>query len=283
MFKFKRLLALVTIAAIVAATFPGCGSDDGGTGIEYTAPDLPPMSTFLMDFSDFGGGRYADLVADAQGWDESVTRHNWSWATSNVLVWNGLIIFGLAIPVAAFLEAFNHEPVRQPDGAWLWDYNFTVDVIHLAEFYGKIEGDEVVWEMHISREGAYTDFVWYSGRSALDGSEGTWTLNQDPDNPAPMIGIEWHMDVEAETADIKYTNIVPDGPENGGYIFYGVTGEEPYDAFYDIYNIGQDNHTMIEWDLTDEDGRVSDPNRFGDTDWHCWDTLHDDVECPASR
>ena len=58
-----------------------------------------------------------------------------------------------------------------------------------------------------------------------------------------MIGIEWHRDTEAGTADIKYTNIVPGGPENGGYIHFGVTGGYPHDAFYDIYNKGKENHT----------------------------------------
>jgi hypothetical protein len=198
-------------------------------------------------------------------------------------VWNTLITLGFAIPVAAFLEAFAHEPVRQPDGAWLWDYNFTVDVIHLAELYGKVDGDEVVWEMYISREDAYTEFLWFSGRSHLDGSEGTWTINQDPYNPIPMIGVLWHIDSEGGTADIKYTNVVPDGPENGGYIHYGVTSGTPYDAFYDIYNKGKDNHTYIEWNLDLENGRVKDPDHFDDSDWHCWDEFHDDTSCPASR
>ncbi len=280
MLKIKKSLALVTIAAIVLSTFPGCGGDDGGTNIEYIAPDLPLMSTFLMDFSDFSQGRLTAPVAGELGLDGSLAKLNWTWAATNALVWNTLITFGFAIPVAAFLESFNHEPVRQPDGAWLWDYNFTVGVFHLAELYGKIEDDEVVWEMYISREGAYTDFLWFFGRSALDGSEGTWTLNQDPDSEIPMIGIEWHRDTEAGTADIKYTNIVPGGAEYGGYIHYGVTGGDPYDAFYDIYNVGKDNHTSIEWNLDDKYGRVKDPEHFGDEGWHCWDGLLDDVACP---
>lgn len=283
MSRVRKSIALMMTAAVMVASVPGCGSDDGGAGVQRTAPDLPPVSTFLMDFSDFSQEGQPLQSADSESADAGLSKANWTWAAANVLVWNTLITFGFAIPVAAFLEAFNHEPVRQPDGRWLWDYNFTVDVIHLAELYGKVEDDEVVWEMYVSREGGYTDFLWYSGRSALDGSEGTWTLNQDPDNPIPMIGIAWHRDTQAGTADIQYTNIVPDGPENGGYIKYGVTGGDPYDAFYDIYNKGKDNHTNIEWSLNDKDGRVKDPDHFGDGEWHCWNNVLDDVDCPLAK
>jgi hypothetical protein len=284
MTEINKPLALIMTAVIAVAAFPGCG-DDGGTSVEPTAPDLPPISTFLMDFSDFAHERLAASAASDQGADAALTRLNWTFAASNVVVWNSLITFGFAIPVAAFLEAFNHEATRQPDGSWLWDYNFTVGAIHLAELYGTVEGDEVVWEMYISREGegGYTDFLWFYGRSALDGSEGTWTLNQDPESETPVVGIVWHRDTGAGTADIKYTNVVPGGPEYGGYIHYGITGVIPYDAFYDIFNAGRDNHTDIEWNLEDKYGRVKDASHFSDEDWHCWNGALEDTLCTVVR
>ena len=69
----------------------------------------------------------------------------------------------------------------------------------------------------------------------------------------------------ASTGDIKYTNIIPGGAENGGYIYYGTqTGDMT--RFYDIFNKGQDNLTEIEWNHTDYHGHVKDPNKFGDSD-----------------
>jgi len=45
---------------------------------------------------------------------------------------------GLVIPVAAFLESSDHEPVRQTDGTWVWSYNFNANtVLHLAQLHGK--------------------------------------------------------------------------------------------------------------------------------------------------
>jgi hypothetical protein len=271
--------AFITTAIIMVSLLSGCG-DDGGTGTGPSAPELPPISSFLMDFSDFAE---TDLVASpgTAATGGISTKLNWSWAAGNVLVWNTLITVGLAVPTAAFVEAFHHEATRQPDGTWVWDYNFVAQsTVHLAELHGWIEGEEVNWEMYISKEGEYTDFLWYEGHSDLEVSEGTWTLYASPADPTCLIGIEWHRFPESGSGDIRYTNIVPEGPENGGYIFYGTTTDEPFDAFYDIYNKGLDNHTTIEWSRTTKTGRVLDSNHFGDADWHCWDSDLNDILCP---
>lgn len=110
-------------------------------------------------------------------------------------------------------------------------------------------------------------------------TEGTWTLNRSPEDPEPFIGIEWERSPESDTGTIRYTNIVPGGPENGGYIFLGTTTDTPYDAFYDIYNKGKDNHTDIQWNRTTQAGQIRDPLHFEDEAWHCWDEELADVDC----
>jgi hypothetical protein len=283
MHSLKRSAVIVLLPLLTVWLLPGCGSDDDITGTQPTPPDLPPVASFVMDFSDFASGQIHEGVRGGQPVDEA-SKANWGWAAGNVLVWNTLITVGLVVPVASFLEAFHHEPTRQPDTTWVWDYNFMAQgAVHLAELHGKKVEDEVQWEMHISKEGEYTDFVWYSGLSLLDGTGGTWTLYSSPTEPSPLVGIEWHRDAETQTADIKYTNIVPDGPENGGYIAYGTTTDDPFDAFYDIYNKGLDNHTDIEWNRSTKAGRVKDPNHFTDSEWHCWDSALDDVPCTLAQ
>jgi hypothetical protein len=261
-----RLVCLLAVLALVSMPL-GCADDEP----KEEPPEIPPASTFVMDFSDFAS-ETAALAVD-----------NWHYAAGNVAIWNAFITIGLAVPVAAFLEALSHEPVRQTDGTWVWDYNFYVgQVLHVAELRGWVESDVVFWEMYISKQGFFEDFLWYSGESAVAGTEGTWTLYASPENPTPLIGILWHAAPEEGTADIKYTNIVPDGPENGGYIFYGVTDGSPYDAFYDIYNKGLENHTNIEWNRPGMAGRVADALHFDDDgEWHCWNDAHQDVDCPA--
>ena len=259
----------------------GTGCNTGIQPGDGQPPEIPPASTFVMDFGDFadGGapGRVLDPNDPAAG--QGIPGGNWGWAAMNVGVWNVIITVTLAVPVAAFLESFNHVPEQQPDGSWVWSYEVNVaGVIHTAELHALAVGGDIEWNMFISKDGSYTDFNWFSGVSNLVGTEGTWTLNKDPDAPTQLVGIEWHRNPQDETGDIKYTNIVPAGPENGGYIFHGITAEA-LDAFYEIFNKGQDNVTNVEWNRTTKDGRVKDPAHFGDGDWHCWHTGLQNTGC----
>ncbi len=277
--KMAKILRLFTTALVVVfLANTACNKNSSSSESKPTAPQLPPSGSFVMDFSDF---QLSSPVSTAPGTvTEPQTRQNWGWAAANVAVWNTLITVGLAVPVAAFLESFKHEAVLQTDGSWIWSYSFVVlGVIHNAKLQAKITGQQVQWDMYISKQNAYENFHWYTGSSDLPATHGTWTLNNSPDNETPLLGIEWSRDVQDATGEIKYMNIVPDGPENGGYIYYGVTADTVYNAFYDIYNKGQDNLTNIRWNRTDKDGQVKDPQHFGDSDWHCWNTSLDDTVC----
>jgi hypothetical protein len=278
--KSRFWLAALAAASLAVALAAGC-SNDKGTSAKTEPPEIPPASTFVMDFSGFTATGLARLAADPHLDALPNNKANYSWAAGNVAVWNLIITVGLAVPVAAFLEAFRHEPVEETDGTWVWTYNVEVaDIVYSAELHGKPTEDGVNWAMHISKEGGFSDFVWYTGVSNLPGTQGTWTLYKSAEEPTLLLGILWHRHPAQGTSDIKYTNIVPDGPENGGYIYYGITGGVPFDAFYDIYNKGLENLALIEWSRTAGNGRITDPGHFGDSDWHCWDMDQNDIACP---
>lgn len=57
----------------------------------------------------------------------------------------------------------------------------------------------------------------------------------------------------------------------------GPTAE--FNRFYDIFNIENDNLLEINWNETDKNGRVKDPIKYGDDEWHCWDQDLQDSEC----
>ncbi len=273
MLKGRRWISMITFFVFTSymLALAGCGSEEV-PGILAEPPDIPPTSTFLMDFDDFQGAETLQLGA---------ARQNWTYAALNVLVWNVVLTVAMAIPTASFIAAFGHPPVLHTDGTWVWSYNFYVnEVLHLAELHGRVDGEEVTWNMYISREGAFTDFLWYTGVSDVEATEGTWTIYSNPDEAETLIRIDWHRDPAESTADVTYTNIIPDDAHNGDYISNGITGGAPYDAYYDIYNTVEDNYTGVEWNRTGKQGRVMDPDHFGDSDWHCWDGLLEDIECP---
>lgn len=251
----------------------GC-SDDSTTPDPSEAPQIPPVSTFLIDFSAFTA---AGLARPS----EDMTSLNWGHAAFTALVWNTFITVGMAVPVAAFVESFNHVPMQMDDGSWLWSYSVTAgSQVYRAKLYGAIGGTGTTWRMYISKDGVYESFLWYTGEADLLLTRGSWTLNRSPEQAHPLIEITWHRDPQQATGDIRYTNVEEGNPENGGYIFWGTTTGEPHDAFYDVCNKGQNNHTEAEWDQVTGAGRVRDPHHFGDSAWHCWDADQQDTVCP---
>lgn len=273
-----RILVSVFVLLLGLANLQ-CSEDSGtNAGTGDTPPDLPPQSSFLIDFSAFPqGGQVAGKAAMSETTEAAA---NWLFAVGNVIAWNTLITVSLAIPVASYIEAFKHEPVQQNDGSWVWSYSFTVGVQHTAELHAVTDSEGIQWDMYVTKAGEYTDFHWYSGHSNLFTTDGFWILYLNPAETYEALRIDWDIDADTATANTKYTNIIPDNPENGGYINYGVTTDEPLEAFYEIYNKGADNLTTIQWDRATKEGRVMDVNHFGDGDWHCWDTSLQDIECP---
>lgn len=265
----KILLKSLLISVALSLVLGSCRKEE-----DEPAPDLPPESSFVMDFTDFSNPD--DTLAG-----KSITSYiNWGHSYANVAVWSTIIKIGMLVPVTAFLESFNHQAVYYPDeDHWLWRYNFWVaGAAHLAELKGYIANDTVNWEMRITKANHYTSFLWYYGKNSFDRSGGYWILNENPDSPSPLLRIDWTYD-GGGIGDISYTNIIPGGAENGGYIHYG-SMEGDLTRFYDIYNKGQDNLCKIQWNHNDLHGHVQDPDRFGDNQWHCWDITLQDIICP---
>lgn len=235
------------------------------------APAIPDADTFEMNFNDF--------QEDNQKSADS-TLANWGHAVTNVAVWNVILTINLAVPVASFKEAMNHDAQWHNNGDyWSWEYDVTVGLgTYTAELRAMDDGDFVNWEMYISLQGGFQDFLWYTGRSRKDGASGTWSLNQSNAIPTPFIDISWN-NTSATKKDIQYTNVIPNAPGNGGYILYGIDGENDLDAFYNIYNAENENLIEIEWDRQSKNGRVKNEVHFNDAEWHCWDTVLQDTDC----
>jgi hypothetical protein len=273
-----RTLMHLLLVLFILLLIPGCGDVSG-------APTIPPIETFLIPFDAFTEDATSTSVFVSEPFSLysplSTNQSNWNYAALNVGFWNVVGVVGLAVPVAAFRASFHNIPLQQPDGSWIWSYSVLVSgSVHSAELHGQFIPEGVHWDMRISEEGKYEDFLWYYGEHNLPATEGFWILKQSPAVPNDLIQIDWSRNISTGTYTIRYTNIVPGGPENGGYIDVQYTDEIPYDYIWDIYNKGEDNHTYIEYGSSTGEGRVKDFNHFGDNDWHCWDSDRMNVACP---
>lgn len=263
----KKIAALIFILCLSGPILlTNCSSDEEiDPGV---APEIPPVSTMVMDFGimNADGGRLA-------------TKNNWGFSVLNVTFWNAAITLTFAVPVLSFAESFNHTPTFDPDiPGWVWEYDFGAN--YHARLEAVVTTEAVEWSMFITQDGAFTDFNWYTGTSALNGLSGQWILNIDPNEPQPFIQVDWNRSLTGDVADIKYLNVTPNSDDNGSFIQFEVGDFGDFNRFYDIYSNPHDNTTEIEWHSTNINGRVKDIRHFGDAEYHCWDEMLDDIDCP---
>jgi len=289
---------LLLIAAVLMLSSVGCGENDPDGDDDDDAPTVPPAYTLAPDFGSMGRNGASSVrvdhvppadtlkeLPDAQTGGTSIpascSNHNYNHAALQVGFWNTALWLTLAVPTGSYIEAFNHEPVQQDDGSWVWSYDVTVlNVSYTAELHGAFVDGEVQWRMYISKQGQYDDFLWYTGTSNLTATTGNWTLKKSYAEPEDWIGIEWSRNAADQTWQVQYLNIREGDENEGGLIEYGVTDREPYDAFYDIYNAVADNWVNIESNTTTTAGRVMNPAYFGDDEWRYWAADHCDTPAP---
>jgi len=291
--QHKWHMLLLIVATVLMLTITGCGENDSD-GDDDDAPTIPPAYTLAPDFSSMGGNRASsaatDQIAPAEALKlpdtqtggaaiqgSSCSQANYNHAAGHVIFWNTALWVTLAVPSWSFVEAFNHDPVQQDDGSWVWSYEVN-RVGVTAELHGAFVDGDVQWRMYITQSGEYDDFLWYRGRSNLPATEGTWTLKNNPTDREDWIGIEWRRSIANQTWQVTYTNIRAGDPNEGGFIDYGIDGDNDYDAFYDIYNVVDDNLVEIDSNITTKAGRVTNEAFFGDADWRLWDENHCDIQ-----
>lgn len=272
---------LATMILTVAVFTTSCKKDKGDP------PTLPPTSSFVMDFNDFKQNKSLFAVQDST--TDTTLKYNFNKAAIQVGVWNFILTTGLAVPVAAFIESFNHQPEINDDNWWVWSYSVTVGVkTYTASLQGKVDGQQVYWEMYLSQAGGFTDFKWFTGTSSVNGTNGQWILYEKPEVPTTLLQIDWNKNSDG-TADIKYMNIAPStsthGAENGGYIMYGKVNNSSFNAFYNIYYKSWNNLVEIKWNSTTKEGQIKNslanthPWFFNDTELHCWNSARYNMSC----
>ena len=188
---FRILKVLPIIMLLLISLLAGCSQDDSPVVTEQAEPPvLPDASTLQFDFSFFDqGGSLEQTASDkADG-----AYDNFLNAYLRVAVMDLMAHLVLAAPVTAFSAAVHTVPVAQPDGAWLWTYDWqhgTGTLTILLE--GMPAGDVVEWELSLATPGSSESVLWFSGHSSGDGEEGHF-LFRDLDDPLhPASGeINW--------------------------------------------------------------------------------------------
>lgn len=280
---FKLIATCIVVLTILLAS---CEKNDivpGGDAVQ-----LPPYETMAMDFSDFEGN--TPTGKSAVGLADKAPNGNWLFSRIVVGYWNTALFTTLAVPVASFKAAFSHQ--AEPIGDNIWEWSYSVDGFsseYNARLTGELTGDVVLWTMYVSKQGTdpFDEFIWFTGESRRDGSEGHWILNQGHDRPNAMLRIDWERS-GPEVGAIRYTwvrelndNDEAD-PYRESYLQYGLQ-QTDFDAYFDAHVYEPDMQgfvdVRIEWSRNTYNGRVRAFYVFEDEDWHCWDPTGEDMLC----
>jgi hypothetical protein len=260
----KKLLSFALILFLSAGFFISCKKDKGNP------PVLPPVESMTIDFTNFiSSAKSADLGFSQKG----INNSNWLFASTVAVFWKSIINTTLAIPVTSFKLAVDQDPVFLSDNTWEWSYNVSsAGVSYKARLTGQIQSTDVAWKMYITKEGTngFAEFLWFQGTSKIDGTGGSWTLNESSSSQVPLIQIDWTK-TDASIGSIKYTYMKNDSYKTN-YITYGLTSNT-LNANYAIqyYNGTKVLSILVEWSTTTKNGRVQCLDYFGDSNWHQWD------------
>jgi hypothetical protein len=267
MFKL-RISAILMFFVFAGVFISSCES-------EPDVMPLPPAASLDINLSQF-----PSAAADTATTKSFPSIRNWLYSSLTVLSWNTVLAANIAIPVAAYAEAFNHTPVYLQNNQWEWSYSTTImDKTYDARLLGaRIDNETYSMEMFLSQGEAYTDFKWFEGIIRYDHTEVNWTISHSPATPVAYLEVDYEKDFETDQSNIVYTVIDAENALFGSYIEFGKDTSRVFDAYYNISR--NDTLTNIQWNVQTNAGRVKNNQFFGDALWHCWDSQLMDVECP---
>ncbi len=281
--KSTKLLTIFFLTAILFINI-SCSSEEP-VKKRSNAPDLPPKASLIMDYNSFSNSK--DSATNSNNIIEATTitngkkYANFGYATLNVLFWNGVLTVNLAVPAAAFSEAFKQNPKYLGNSEWIWSYQVTVkNQKYKANLHAKLIGKtDIEWKMYLSKEGEYKDFLWYEGTMNRNYQQIEWIIYQSPNNPTHFLTVNYQNDKASGKQSIRYTKAEETTGTEASYIEHGNLTNADMNRYYTIYLQDKDKLTEIEWHYTNGNGHVRDKVHFKDTKWHCWNERHKDIEC----
>jgi hypothetical protein len=272
----------------------GCGEDTDDImeeGDISDAPPLPPDQSMTVDLAVFSGGEPEipeipvpdNPVPAGPSAGTPVYGENYANAMARVATINAAVVSALTFPAGLFMAAKENEPVLQPDGSWLWNYNVEYDYFLInAKLTCVEEADKAYWSMKTSINSPIVtvqEFEWYTGVCSQDNTSGSWQFLDmfTPDENNPIVKIDWSIQPLKGEAMLDIENI--DTREScdytGDILEYCLTAEMASMSFTDI---SEDEICEIEWDTQTGAGSITVPS-YKDGEQACWDADKQDTVC----
>lgn len=262
--NFKELRIFRITAVLMAVSLILISTSCDNEPVE-DRPELPPLESLAMSFSDFNAAR-GDTKASGE------PHLHFNYAFSSLAFWSGASALTMALPVAAYTYALQQGVEYLGDESWEWAYGFQWSGLDYTATLTatRINNEEFDLEMIIASSADPEQGVrWFDGVVRYDHTRADWSIYKS--GSIEMLEIAWTKDFELGDASLLYTYVEPQVLETGSYIKYEYAPLEAYDASFTVAL--SKGTTLVQWNTTSKEGRVQDEERFGDAEWMCWDSL----------
>ncbi len=266
----KKLLILL-IAPMIA--FTSCSEDENTAGQQSQKPVTPPTSSMAPDLDSFSDD-------DNSGSREAIIG-NWGYAAINVGVYSAILYNHLIVPVKGFQLTIGQEAYFDSEtNLWVWEKSFDIATkgSYDIKLTADVDGNDVDWKGYISKDSGFDDFVWFEGESKLNGEAGSWVLYESPENPEVWITSSWVKDENAGTAKTTFT-VEKEGDHLGSYIAYEMDANADLNRNVVISDANTTNMIYVDWNHSENYGRVKSESHFQNNVYHCWDKQYQDTDC----
>jgi hypothetical protein len=268
----KRITILnrLFLLALLSGCLISCGKEDDPQA-EQVAPVVPSAATLDMKIYNFSEEDASNGRTMAEG------KWNALHASLGFNIWTTIVKLQVAIPSVALNEAFKQTPTLTSNGRWLWTYNLEAVDNYQVKLYAKNQGDQQVgWEMYLSKEGGFQNYLWVTGTSDRSSKQGQWIVNKEGDE---LMRVDWKKESSDTVTELVYTHLEAGSEYEGSYVKYQTLNEGDYNVAYSVYLSNEDNTLNINYHTETLVGRVSDEKRFKDKAWHCWNSDFEDISC----
>ncbi|MGB3850692.1 MAG: hypothetical protein WA958_12040 [Tunicatimonas sp.] len=258
------------LMALLSGYLIGCSQKDDPQA-ELAAPAVPSAATLDMKIYTFSEKDNSNGRTMAEG------KLNAFYAGLGFNIWTAILKLQVAVPSVALNEAFKQTPTLTSDGQWLWTYSVEAVDNYQVKLYAKDQGDEQVgWEMYLSKEGFFQDYLWITGTSDRSSKQGQWIVNREG---AELMRVDWKKASSDTVTELTYTHLEAESKYEGSYVKYQTLSEGDYNVAYSVYLSNEDNKLNINYHTETLVGRVSNKKHFDDEAWHCWNSDFEDVSC----
>jgi len=264
---YKRLTVFVAVLVLLTIS-----CTDNPATISEKPPQLPPVNSMEMDFSNF---QHKQKSTGAN----NLSTDNFTRASGAALLMKGIVGLNLAIPKLLLKAAQNADAQLNDASKWEWNYSKTSDsnTYSVRLVASRNGNDKVNWEFYVTSTNlGLEDQLFFSGTTNTDGTSGIWTYYslQNTNSQEVVSQINWTVNGSNDVS-LKLEVKSDRNNHQGDFIEYTFDGTLKTATYYDA---SSGETTKIQINVNTHAGYISSPN-YNSGEKACWDSNYQDTTC----